>query len=44
MGEEIRYLGGDDLLRIARAKTRLHHCGRVDVDLESRVASGKNIR
>src|ERR1019366_9405593 len=43
MREEIRYLGGDHLLRIARSKTRLYHCGRVNVDLESWLASSKNI-
>src|ERR1019366_1043157 len=43
MGQEVRYLGGDHLLRIARSKTRLHHCGRIDVDLESWLVSSKNI-
>src|ERR1039458_2946438 len=43
MGEEVRYLGGDDLLCIAGPKTRLHHRSRIDVDLERGLASTQNI-
>ena len=43
MGEEVRYLGGDDLLRIAGPKTRLHHRSRIDVDLDRGSASAQNI-
>ena len=43
MGDEIRDLGGDDLLRITGAKAGLHHRGRVDIDLEHRLASRQNV-
>jgi hypothetical protein len=43
MGEEVRYLVGDDLLRIAGPETRLYHRGRVDVDLDRGPASAQNI-
>ena len=43
MGQEVCYLGGNDLLCVAGAKARLHHCGCVDIDLDSGLASTQNI-
>ena len=43
MGEEIRDLGADDLLRIAGAKARLHHRRRIDIDLKLGLASSQNV-
>jgi hypothetical protein len=42
-GNEVRYLAGDDLLRIAGAETRLHHRGRIDVDLNGGPAPAQNV-
>ena len=43
MGEEVGDLGRDDLLRVAGPEARLHHRGRVDVDLQPRPASAENV-
>ena len=43
MGEEIRNLGADDLLCIAGAEAGLHHCRRIDIDLELRVPTCQNV-
>jgi hypothetical protein len=43
MGEKIRHLGGDDLLGIAGPEAGLHHRGRIDVDLDRRLAPRKHI-
>ena len=43
MGEEVRDLGRDDLLRVAGPEPRLHHRGRVDVDLKPGLASAEDV-
>ncbi len=43
MREEVRDLGSDDLLRIAGSESGLDHGGRVDIDLEARLAAGKHV-
>ncbi len=43
MREEIPDLVGNDLLRIAGTKPRLHHRGRIDVDLKLGLASRQHI-
>ena len=43
MGEEVGDLGRDDLLRIAGPEARLHHRGRIDVDLQPGPASAENV-
>src|ERR1700688_1391511 len=43
MREEVRYLRGDDLLRMALPEPRLYHRGRIDVDLKPGLASRQNV-
>jgi hypothetical protein len=43
MGQEIGDLGRDDLLRVARPEARLHHRGRIDVDLDNRGGARRDV-
>ena len=43
MGEKVRYFGGDDLLGVTGSESGLNHRGRVDIDLDHRLPSGKDV-
>jgi hypothetical protein len=43
MREKVRHLGSDNLLGVTGSESGLNHRGRVDIDLDHRLPSGKDV-